>query len=173
MKKKLMVGVLAAALAVGMVMAFTACGANGSPESVIKAMLKAQLDYDVEKMIDLMYFEDQNDDGVLRYDLKAEIEELGLVGSSVKLTKFECTVTEATEEELEAAKALYEGINVEAVSKCEYTYSTEGSITVTIDGKEVEQDMNSQDAKGTTTVYKVDGKWYMEIIPAGLTNTGM
>ena len=61
---------------------------------------------------------------------------------------------------------------MEALSKCEYTYSTEGSITVTIDGEEVEQDMNSQDVKGTTVVYKVDGKWYMEIIPAGLTNTG-
>lgn len=173
MKKKLVIGALIAVLAVGMVMAFTACGANGSPESVVKAMLKAQLEYDVEKMIDLMYFEDQNDDGGIRFDMKTEVEALGLVSSSVKITKFDCKVTEATAEELEMIKTLYEGINVEAASLCEYTYSTEGSITVTIDGKEVEKDMSVQDEKDTVTVYKVDGKWYRAIIPAGQTDIGM
>ena len=170
MKKKLMVGVLIAVLAVGMVMAFTACGANGSPESVVKAMLKAQLEYDVEKMIDLMYFEDQNDDGVIRHDMKTEVEALGLVSSSVKLTKFDCKVTDATEEELEAAKALYEGINVEAVSKCEYTYSTEGSIVVNKDGTETEEDMSAQDRTGIAVVYKIGGKWYHQVVRAGVTN---
>ena len=173
MKKKLMVGVLAATLAMGMVMAFAACGAHGSPESVVKASLEAQFDYDVEKMIDLMYFEDQNDDGVIRADMKTEVEALGLVGSSVKITKFDCKVTEATAEELETIKAAYEGINIEAASLCEYTYSTEGSITVTIDGKEVEKDMSVQDEKDTVTVFKVDGKWYRAIIPAGQTDIGM
>ena len=105
--------------------------------------------------------------------MKTEVEALGLVGSSVKITKFDCKVTEATAEELETIKAAYEGINIEAASLCEYTYSTEGSITVTIDGKEVEKDMSVQDEKDTVTVFKVDGKWYRAIIPAGQTDIGM
>ena len=170
MKKKLMVGVLAAALAVGMVMAFTACGVNGSPESVVKASLEAQLEYDVEKMLDLMYFEDENDDGVVRYDMKAAVQELGVVSSSVKLTKFDCKVTEATEEELEAIKATYEGIDIQAVSICEYTYSTEGSIVVNKDGTETEEDMSAQDKTGIAVVYKIGGKWYHQVVRAGAIN---
>lgn len=173
MKKKLVIGALIAVLAVGMVMAFNACGVNGSPESVAKASLEAQLEYDVEKMIDLMYFEDQNDDGVIRADMETEVEALGLVSSSVKITKFDCKVTDATAEELEMIKTLYEGINIEAVSLCEYTYSTEGSRIVTVDGKEEEEDMSVQDEKETVTVFKVDGKWYRAIIPAGQTDIGM
>ena len=33
--------------------------------------------------------------------------------------------------------------------------------------------MSVQDEKDTVTVFKVDGKWYRAIIPAGQTDIGM
>lgn len=173
MKKKLVIGALIAVLAVGMVMAFTACGANGSPESVVKASIEVQFDYDVEKVLDLIYFEDSKDRDTVKKLYDEELSGMGEITSNVKITKFDCTVTDVTDEELETIKATYEGIDVQAASKCEYTVSIEGTIKVSVGGVESEQDVSVEDEKGSLTVYKVGGKWYMAIIPAGQTDIGM
>ena len=174
MKKKLVIGALIAVLAVGMVMAFTACGANGSPESVVKASIEVQFDYDVEKVLDLIYFEDSKDRETYKKMLNDKLlHEVGEISSNVKITKFECTVTDVTDEELETIKATYEGIDVQAASKCEYTVSIEGTVKVSVGGVENEKDVSAEDEKGSVTVYKVGGKWYMEIVPAGQTDIGM
>ena len=65
------------------------------------------------------------------------------------------------------------GISVQAVSKCEFTFSIEGTVKVSVGGVENEQDVSVEDEKGSLTVYKVGGKWYMAIIPAGQTDIGM
>ena len=173
MKKKLVIGALIAVLAVGMVMAFTACGANGSPESVVKASIESQSKFDVDAMLDLMYFEDSKDRETLKKMFNERLGEMGEISSNIKITKFECTVTDVTDEELETIKATYEGIDVQAASNCEYTASIEGTIKVSGGGVENEQDVSVEDEKGSVTVYKVGGKWYMEIIPAGQTDIGM
>ena len=173
MKKKLVIGALIAVLAVGMVMAFTACGANGSPESVVKASIEVQFDYDVEKVLDLIYFEDSKDRDTVKKLYDEELSGMGEITSNVKITKFDCTVTDVTDEELETIKATYEGIDVQAASKCEYTVSIEGTVKVSVGGVENEKDVSVEDEKGSVTVYKVGGKWYMEIIPAGQTDIGM
>ena len=173
MKKKLVIGALIAVLAVGRVMAFTACGANGSPESVVKASIEVQFDYDVEKVLDLIYFEDSKDRDTVKKLYDEELSGMGEITSNVKITKFDCTVTDVTDEELETIKATYEGIDVQAASKCEYTVSIEGTIKVSVGGVENEKDVSAEDEKGSVTVYKVGGKWYMEIIPAGQTDVGM
>ncbi|HIW04344.1 MAG TPA: hypothetical protein H9692_06460 [Firmicutes bacterium] len=173
MKKKLVIGALIAVLAVGMVMAFTACGANGSPESVVKASIESQSKFDVDAMLDLMYFEDSKDRETLKKMFNERLGEMGEISSNIKITKFECTVTDVTDEELETIKATYEGIDVQAASNCEYTASIEGTIKVSVGGVENEQDVSVEDEKGSVTVYKVGGKWYMAIIPAGQTDIGM
>ena len=173
MKKKLVIGALIAVLAVGMVMAFTACGANGSPESVVKASIEVQFDYDVEKVLDLIYFEDSKDRDTVKKLYDEELSGMGEITSNVKITKFDCTVTDVTDEELETIKATYEGIDVQAASKCEYTVSIEGTVKVSVGGVENEKDVSAEDEKGSVTVYKVGGKWYMEIVPAGQTDIGM
>ena len=173
MKKKLVIGALIAVLAVGMVMAFTACGVNGSPESVVKASIEVQFDYDVEKVLDLIYFEDSKDRDTVKKLYDEELSGMGEITSNVKITKFDCTVTDVTDEELETIKATYEGIDVQAASKCEYTVSIEGTVKVSVGGVENEKDVSAEDEKGSVTVYKVGGKWYMEIVPAGQTDIGM
>ena len=173
MKKKLVIGALIAVLAVGMVMAFTACGANGSPESVVKASIEVQFDYDVEKVLDLIYFEDSKDRDTVKKLYDEELSGMGEITSNVKITKFDCTVTDVTDEELETIKAAYEGIDVQAASNCEYTVSIEGTVKVSVGGVENEKDVSAEDEKGSVTVYKVGGKWYMEIVPAGQTDIGM
>ena len=173
MKKKLVIGALIAVLAVGMVMAFTACGANGSPESVVKASIEVQFDYDVEKVLDLIYFEDSKDRDTVKKLYDEELSGMGEISSNIKITKFDCTVTDVTDEELETIKATYEGIDVQAASKCEYTVSIEGTVKVSVGGVENEKDVSAEDEKGSVTVYKVGGKWYMEIVPAGQTDIGM
>lgn len=173
MKKKLVIGALIAVLAVGMVMAFTACGANGSPESVVKASIESESKFDVDAMLDLIYFEDSKDRETLKKAYDENLDEMGEVSGNVKITKFDCTVTDVTDEELETIKATYEGIDVQAASKCEYTVSVEGTIKVSVGGVESEQDVSVEDEKGSMTVYKVGGKWYMGIIPAGQTDIGI
>ena len=172
MKKKLVIGALIAVLAVGMVMAFTACGANGSPESVVKASIESQSKFDVDAMLDLIYFEDSKDRETIKKMFNERLGEMGEISGNVKITKFECTVTDVTDEELETIKAAYEGIDVQAASECEYTVSIEGTIKVSIGGVENEQDVSVEDEKDTVTVYKVGGKWYMEIILAGELDSG-
>ena len=172
MKKKLVIGALIAVLAVGMVMAFTACGANGSPESVVKASIESQSKFDVDAMLDLIYFEDSKDRETLKKMFNERLGEMGEISSNIKITKFECTVTDVTDEELETIKATYEGIDVQAASNCEYTASIEGTIKVSVGGVENEQDVSAEDEKGSVTVYKVGGKWYMEIILAGELDSG-
>ena len=171
MKKKLVIGALIAVLAVGMVMAFTACGANGSPESVVKASIEAESEFDADAMLDLIYFEDSKDRDTLKKLYDEELSEMGMT-SNVKITKFDCTVTDVTDEELETIKAAYEGIDVQAASKCEYTVSIEGTVKVSVGGVENEQEVSVEDEKDTVTVYKVGGKWYMEIILAGELDSG-
>lgn len=173
MKKKLAIGALIAVLAVGMVMAFTACGANGSPESVVKASIETGYTFDVDKMLDLIYFEDSKDRETVKEMYDKLLGEAGEVSGNVKITKFDCTVTEATAEELETIKATYEGIDIQAVSECEYTYSAEGTVKVSVGGVESEQQINAQDETGSATVFKVGGKWYMEIVLSGQTDIGM
>ena len=172
MKKKLVIGALIAVLAVGMVMAFTACGANGSPESVVKASIESQSKFDVDAMLDLIYFEVSKDRETIKKMFNERLGEMGEISGNVKITKFECTVTDVTDEELETIKAAYEGIDVQAASECEYTVSIEGTIKVSIGGVENEQDVSVEDEKDTVTVYKVGGKWYMEIILAGELDSG-
>ena len=172
MKKKLVIGALIAVLAVGMVMAFTACGANGSPESVVKASIESQSKFDVDAMLDLIYFEDSKDRETIKKMFNERLGEMGEISGNVKITKFDCTVTDVTDEELETIKAAYEGIDVQAASECEYTVSIEGTIKVSIGGVENEQDVSVEDEKDTVTVYKVGGKWYMEIILAGELDSG-
>ena len=81
-------------LAVGMVFAFTACGVNGSPESVVKASLEATLNLDVDKMLDTYYFEDEADKesvkAFLEEELKGDAYEM-----SGKITKFDFTEEES------------------------------------------------------------------------------
>ncbi len=173
MKKKLVIGALIAVLAVGMVMAFTACGANASPESVVKASIESESKLDVDAILDLIYFEDSKDRETFKKMLNEKLlHEVGEISSNVKITKFECTVTDVTDEELETIKATYEGIDVQAASNCEYTVSIEGTIKVSVGGVENEQDVSVEDEKDTVTVYKVGGKWYMDIIPAGQLDSG-
>ena len=172
MKKKLVIGALIAVLAVGMVMAFTACGVNGSPESVVKAIIESESELDVDAMLDLIYFEDSKDRDTLKKQYDEELSGEGEITGNVKITKFDCTVTDVTDEELETIKAAYEGIDVQAASECEYTVSIEGTIKVSIGGVENEQDVSVEDEKDTVTVYKVGGKWYMEIILAGELDSG-
>lgn len=173
MKKKLVIGALIAVLAVGMVMAFTACGVNGSPESVVKAIIESESELDVDAMLDLIYFEDSKDRDTLKKQYDEELSGEGEITGNVKITKFDCTVTDVTDEELETIKATYEGIDVQAVSKCEFTFSIEGTVKVSVGGVENEKDVSVEDEKGSLTVYKVGGKWYMAIIPAGQTDIGM
>ena len=44
---------------------------------------------------------------------------------------------------------------------------------MSVGGVENEQDVSVEDEKGSLTVYKVGGKWYMAIIPAGQADIGM
>ena len=166
MKKKIVIGIAAVCLAVGMVFAFTACGVNGSPESVVKASLEATLNLDVDKMLDTYYFEDEADKesvkAFLEEELKGEAYEV-----SGKITKFDFTEEEATDDELKAAQALYEGINIEALSNYSVTYSIKATVKITVDGASTETDASVEDETASGTVYKIDGKWYGEIVPAG------
>ena len=89
MKKKLVIGALIAVLAVGMVMAFTACGVNGSPESVVKAIIESESELDVDAMLDLIYFEDSKDRDTLKKQYDEELSGEGEITGNVKITKFD------------------------------------------------------------------------------------
>ena len=163
MKKKLMVGVLAAALAVGMVMAFTACGANGSPESVVRAALEAEYTYDIDTMLDITYFEDEADRAEEKELAEKELEEMGEFEISIKITKFEFKEEETTDDELKAAQEKYAGIDIEEICNFSFVFSAEFSMTVTVEGVEetIEDSVTDENVDGT--VYKIGGKWYVAI----------
>ena len=167
MKKKLVIGVLIAVLAVGMVMAFTACGVNGSPASVVKAYIESDMNFDLDKMIDVTYFE--NDDLKETYEKYFE-ESINEIGENVnargKITKFEFKEEESTEEEFEIAKAMYEGVNIEEICKFTVTYSGTATISATVNGEEMENTLTRNGVTGSGMVYKIDGKWYYDIVVA-------
>ena len=166
MKKKLMVGVLIAVLAVGTVMAFTACGANGSPESVVRAAIEAGHTYDIDTLLDITYFEDEADGAEAKELIEKEMEELGEFEIFFKITKFEFKEEETTDDELKAAQEKYAGIDIEEICNFSLVYSAEASMTVTVEGVEetFEEPVTDENLDGT--VYKIGGKWYMEIVPA-------
>ena len=172
MKKKFAIGggVLAAVLAAVVIFAFTACGANGSPESVTRTYLEAMLVYDADKMFDALYFEDEADREKALDAFKQDIEEeLGLsYDIDAKITKFDFESTPVSEEELAAAKEDMGAIGekVEAIEKCKIVYSYEITLTLTADGNEVTTTDSAEDAEAEPVVYKIDGKWYIDIVPA-------
>ena len=177
MKKKLVIGALIAVLAVGMVMAFTACGVNGSPESVTRTYLEAMMVYDADKMFDTLYFENEADREKALDAFKQDIEEeLGLsYDIDAKITKFDFESTPVSEEELAAAKEDMGAIGekVEAIEKCKVVFSYEVTVTITVDGNEVTNTDSAEDEEAEPVVYKIDGKWYVGIVPAGQTDIGM
>ncbi len=172
MKKKFAIaGALAAVLAVTVIFAFTACGVNGSPESVTRTYLEAMLVYDADKMFDALYFEDEADREKALDAFKQDIEEeFGLsYDIDAKITKFDFESTPVSEEELAAAKEDMGAIGekVEAIEKCKLVYSYEITITLTADGNEVTTTDSAEDEEAEPVVYKIDGKWYIDIVPAG------
>lgn len=175
MKKKFAIGggVLAAVLAAVVIFAFTACGANGSPESVTRTYLEAMMGADAEKMCDTLYFEDEADREKNLDAFKQDLEEeFGLsYDIDVKITKFDFESTPVSEEELAAAKeAMGEiGEKVEAIEKCKVVYSYEVTVTITVDENEVTTTDSAEDEEAEPVVYKIDGKWYIGIVPAGGT----
>ena len=165
--KKIVFAVIAAVLMIGTVAAFTACGVNGSPKSVVKASMEAAVSLDYAKMIDVLYFENTEDKDDYKKQLEDEMSgndggTLTVVGS---ITKFEFSSESVSDEELEAIKALYPGINVEAAENYTVTYSAKIKTTVTIGDVSTDTDTSVDDKEAKGIVYKIDGGWYMDIVP--------
>ena len=184
MKKKLILAALAALLAAGAVFAFAACGLNSSPESVVKGVLKAGYNLDAGKYVDAVYFENKDDkkraeeetEEALSSEILGEIlgegGELSLKMKG-KLTEFEFTSDTVSDDVLEAMRAVY-GDYIEEIASYSVTYTVELSYEVSMkagEGSDAALDASGErtleDQKQSGYVYKIDGKWYIEIVPAG------
>ena len=167
MKKKLIAGVLIAALAVCTAFAFTACGkgVNGTPESAAKAVIEANYYEETDRWLDLMYFENSEDRETIKEIMDAGKEEAVV---DIEVTEFECTVTYWTDEELEEIRTLYESIEIESAATCDVKCRVKGTITTIEDGNEITEEIDEKDEEGTKVVlFKIKGKWYVNIVGAG------
>ncbi len=161
MKKKVAVFLLTVTLAAAAVFALTACGTNGSPEDVAKAAITATYKYDIDKMLDCMYFEDDADKDAAREALEDTFGNIKVSGS-VSDFKFDVE-KEYTEEEIADFQA-ESGIKatVTAVQDINVSFSYDLKGTMTQGDEERTQEMKGSD-DATVTVFEVDGKWYVEM----------
>lgn len=184
MKKKLILAVLAALLAAGAVFAFAACGLNSSPESVVKGVLKAGYNLDAGKYVDAVYFENKDDKKTAEEETEEALssEVLGEIfgeGGELsvkmkgKITEFEFSSEPVSEDVLEAMRAVY-GDYIEEIASYSVTYTVELSYDVSMkagEGSDASLDASGErtleDQKQSGYVYKIDGKWYIEIVLAG------
>ena len=165
--RKAIVAVLAAALMIGTVAAFAACGVNGSPKSVVRASLDATVSLDFAKMVDVMYFENAEDKDTYKEQLEKEMSESedGAISVSGSVTKFEFSSEPVSDEELETVKAAYPGIEIEAAEKYTVTYSADVKVTITLGNVSTDTDASVADEETDGIVYKVAGNWYAGIVP--------
>lgn len=166
MKKKIVAAFLVAALAVGIVFAFTACGVGaGSPGSLANKYVKASASFDTDGVINCMYFANDED----REAAKAEISEgfdyakkqlTGTLGMDITCTasgiKYE-KKSDMTEAELKTYQAACkEGDTVEAGERGTVSYTLKTKVTIL--GTETE---NTTDTSTTIACIKINGSWYI------------
>ena len=161
MKKKIALGLMTAVLAAGMVFSFTACGVNGSPESVVKAYIEAMAMFDAEGYADTIYFANDTLKQEFIDDLLAE-DNLEEDGDSAKggVKDFEMTTEELGAEEKQAMIdfAKEEGVVVTDVLSYTATFNMDVTI-VDKDGEEVDSWVGEDESEGV--VYKINGGWYV------------
>lgn len=148
------------------VLSLASCGVNGSPESVVEAMIEVMTEYDIKGVKDLlpddmwkeMYEEMDVDEDEFWEDLEDQFDDMkdameDMDGYSVDYKIKD--VEDMDEDEVEELNEELEGLlkdDIDAAAIVE----VEMTMTIEFDGEEEEMEQEEE-----FVVFKYDGKWYI------------
>lgn len=158
MKKKIFAAFMVAAMAVGVLFAFTACG---GPADVVKNLIEGSAKFDAEKVVSCVYFADEDTKAELTAQLKTGFDQAkeALPGYSASVSSYSYEKTGVmTDAEIETLKlTLKDGDEVEETEKATVKYKLKVEMSgggASIGGETDEKTVN-------VTLAKISGTWYI------------